>query len=317
MQFITPVFSKLEISLVTNVDVALPKNRFVRGFGSFASASGRCLSGSYFVYADAFGKWRKRRAEGLASITFRVNTSNNILGETVVKTALRALVVCGCSVLVASCGGGSNSDSGVVQQLNPDDARLYVACGNTPNYAQELGSFRMIRWKQFPVTVAIDLTSAPNVNVGDNRQAYIKEIQAGALKWTAAGNGIGAVNFIDSADADIVIRFTNGLSNGVLGQTLWNGPRPYILKGTSINLSVQAFSIYVGLGSAFFLETLRQVVAHEMGHALFTTAHSTQASDMMAFGHTQETLSQRDINTIRESYCSSGIRPATPGTATQ
>jgi predicted Zn-dependent protease len=224
-----------------------------------------------------------------------------------VRAGSRAFVVCGCAFLIASCGDRSDDS-----QQSKSDVPLYANCGNTPNYAAELGSFRMLRWKQFPLTATIDLTSAPSVGVGENRQVYTRAIQEGASKW-AIGNGIGAVAFVNSADADIVIRFVDTLSIGTLGEVTWNGPRPYILKGTTINLSIRAFSIFLSEGTPSLESRLRQVMTHEMGHALFSGAHSGDRNDVMG-GGLSETLSQRDINTIRESYCSSGVRPATPGT---
>lgn len=47
-----------------------------------------------------------------------------------------------------------------------------------------------------------------------------------------------------------------------------------------------------------------QVLRHEMGHALGLTTHSSQPGDVMA-NFDSPTLSQRDINTIREAYCRS------------
>jgi hypothetical protein len=240
---------------------------------------------------------------------FEVENKLISLGVSVANLSITVLVLSGCAVLLSSCGSASSDNN------NPDNAILYASCGNTPNYAAELGSFRMHRWKQFPLSVAIDLTAAPKVSEGTNRQVYTRAIQAGVLKWNV-GNGIGTVNFVTSADPDILIRFTDTLPVGTLGFTDKQGPRPYILKGTVISLSVQAFSTFL-LGPAGtgrdFETNLRLVTAHEMGHALFAGAHPTGVSNSI-MGLLQENVTQLDINTIRESYCSSGIRPATPGT---
>lgn len=226
--------------------------------------------------------------------------------------SLRVLVLSGCAVLFSSCGGGGDDGK------NPDNAILYSSCGNSPNYAAELGSYRMLRWKQFPLTVAIDLTYAPRVSEGNNRQVYTSLIQAAASSWNVGG-GIGAVSFVTSADADIFIKFNN-LSNGLAGLTTYKVSRPYI-SGVTIDLSVFFFDFFLAQGGAGpgseFQQQLRGITAHEMGHALFAAAHPTGVfNSLMGGSQLRGFPAELDINTIRESYCSSGIRPATPGTVT-
>lgn len=227
--------------------------------------------------------------------------------------SLRALVLSGCAVFIASCGGGGDGDK---NNNNPDNAILYSNCGNSPNYAAELGSFRMLRWKQFPLTVAIDLTNAPRVSEGNNRQVYTSLIQAAASSWDVGG-GIGAVSFVTSGNADIVIRFNN-IAPGLGGITNYQVMRPYI-SGVTIDLSVYFIETYLARGGAGpgseFQQQLRGITAHEMGHALFAGAHPTRVLNSLMGGSPLQGFPQQlDINTIRESYCSSGIRPATPGT---
>lgn len=209
---------------------------------------------------------------------------------------------------LTGCGGGGQDQ----------DVTNYSSCGNLPSYAGELGR-NLRRWRSFPVTVKIDLGSAPRVAEGNNRDKYMSNIKLGAQAWRVAGDGrIGDVVFVDSDDADIIIKFGTTPSAATLGETLSRRDNAsYFVKGTVITLSILGFDRFISnnswstiFGSPSFDYTLYQIVAHEMGHALFASGHSSQAEDIMCEGFRPLTpgapfLSMRDINTVREAYCRS------------
>lgn len=201
--------------------------------------------------------------------------------------------------MAASCGGGGDaSDSSVVK---------YASCGNTPNYGNDPG-MKLLRWKKpFPLNVYVDLSLAPELSNGNNRDIYARAIRNGLSAWTV-GNGIGTINYVSSlADADISLKFGTTRSVGEIALTHYirdgNYPNSYITKGTDILIDVRGIGI-LAISSAGVLDetTVMQVVRHEMGHALFSAAHSGQRGDVMA-NFDSPTLSARDINSIREAYC--------------
>lgn len=208
------------------------------------------------------------------------------------------LVVISFVLALSACGGGGDDGK------SNSDVGIYASCGNVPNYSADIG---LIRWKTFPVTVNIDLSLAPSLNIGNNREIYTRAIKAGSEKW-AVGNGIGALlfTFVDgAANADILIKFGNIGVLGELGRATWardgNFANSYITRGTSILFDIKSFGNLTTPAGVIDETTVRQVAAHEMGHALFSNGHSKQPGDVMA--GLAENLSQRDVNTIREAYC--------------
>lgn len=203
------------------------------------------------------------------------------------------------AALLSSCGGGDE------RPAEDSDVVIYGSCGNTPHYLSAVGG---TRWKKFPITVGIDLTSAPRANQGNNAAIYLRAIQAGASGW-GVGNGIGVVNFVAGRDADIAIYFDSSLPEGRFGEAIaWPASlSKYQKKGVIIRLNTNVF--FNLSQTVVFEESVRQTVLHEIGHALFSfpnnDGHSPSNGDRMGAGvsNSGDSLSQRDINTIREAYC--------------
>ncbi len=205
-------------------------------------------------------------------------------------------LIAGAAAL-AACGGGAEKESSANA-----DVVIYGACGNTPNY---FSSIRHTRWARFPLTIGIDLTNAPRLNEGRNAEIYLRAIQAGARGW-AIGGGIGEVGFVLGREADIVIEFSTALPPNVLGQAFTWPLGQYQRKGVIVALNWQSFSNLAT--TVVFESAVRQVVLHEIGHALFAVGgnggHSPFPDDVMSVGGNEYDLPRpRDINTIREAYC--------------
>ena len=167
--------------------------------------------------------------------------------------------------LLSSCGGGGGDGASA-------DATIYGTCGNTPNYLSELGDYS--RWRKFPIKVGLDLTNAPGFSDPNVAAIYLRALQSGANAWSTAGNGIGAFTFVTGREADIIIEFDLALgTSGQLGLTFarWDSSL-YLTGPTRVYLSAAYFSsVLANAPRANFESRLKEIVQHEMGHALFTS----------------------------------------------
>lgn len=199
---------------------------------------------------------------------------------------------------LASCGGGSDDD----------DAVNYGMCGNSPNYMQSRTA--NTRWKKFPVTVAIDLSAAPGASTQEINAIYQRGIRAGGSRWAGSGQGaLGEVTYVSGANADIVVRFGTTTGPTVAGDATVKYKNNGYIESATITLSNRIFSTYLQAPQTLE-EEVREVMQHEMGHALFMIGHSPFGTDVMSeSGGTNGGQianpgpTQRDINTIREVYC--------------
>lgn len=227
--------------------------------------------------------------------------------ETPVATSLgRTFFLTGLIVAIG-CG-----DSGT----GPDGSAtvIYGACGLQPNYVSSVQFAG--RFRQFPVTVYIDLgTAAP-----DLQGTYLIALQQGFRSWQLeAGDEIAGVDFVASQDnAQVVAKFIAEIPNGPIALA---SSRPIeLVSGGIIARTVIEFStrnLGIGLETRFrigalsqadFVDAVAGLTAHEFGHSMGIQTHPSQNADFLmgAIGfeaHTGPT--PEDLNTLRHNYCRS------------
>jgi len=116
---------------------------------------------------------------------------------------------------------------------------------------------------------------------------------------TATHNRIYFTQVDSEANADIVVHWRKNFSDGILGIS------PLQTVGdTIVQSDVNLATYYPDSNAPIPSEDLKAIAVHEMGHAIGLRGHSPNPDDIMFFSKTrpQNTLSQRDINTIGMLY---------------
>jgi tetratricopeptide (TPR) repeat protein len=118
--------------------------------------------------------------------------------------------------------------------------------------------------------------------------------------WQGATHG--KVSFIQTyteSNADIIVKWHKNFSDGILGVSPLETVGDTIVR-SDVNLAVY----YPDSSMPIPMEDLKAVAVHEMGHAIGIRGHSPYPDDIMFYSKTrsQNTLSQRDINTIGMLY---------------
>jgi hypothetical protein len=212
-----------------------------------------------------------------------------------------ALALTTLALLLPGCQDDEGGDSPTEPSAN--NAAVYAACGNQPNYA---GSVTLLRWRSFPLLVFLDVESAPRSHEPAFRQAFERGMRTGAEAWAVAGGGIGTVSYVSSAAAaDITVRFVPGLGS-LLGRVTHTGNDGRYITRALVELDGNGFLNLTNGGPSFVERATAATTGHEMGHALFAAGHSPFAGDLLgppAGNFPAVRATERDINTIREAYC--------------
>ncbi len=196
---------------------------------------------------------------------------------------MKRWLVFGWSVVIvlglARCVPGGGTSTGSQQIVCSLDAFV-------PNYAREVQ--KLLRWEQFPVSVYFE------------RDAHYSPVwQTIALQgfdqWIEVFNPhIRYVVVDDPAQAQITVRFNPANADGRVDFEYY--PSSGVLTKAEMTIGVRGNNT----------TDIRSVAAHEFGHALGISGHSTDPADMMYPTYVSNVplqLTQRDINTLKTAYC--------------
>lgn len=181
--------------------------------------------------------------------------------------------------LVRCVPGGAGTSSGSQQIVCSLDAFV-------PNYAREVD--KLLRWERFPVRVYFE-----------HDEHYSPTWQTIALQgfdqWIEVFSPqIRYVVVDDPAQAQITVRFNPADANGRVDFEYY--PSSGLLSRAEMTIGVKGNNT----------TNIRSVAAHEFGHALGISGHSTDPADMMYPTYVSNVplrLTQRDINTLKTAYC--------------
>ena len=125
---------------------------------------------------------------------------------------------------------------------------------------------------------------------------YLSVVRDAFDTWVQAGIPVRFTFVIDSASADVHVRFTSSFANGISGKTIWSRDAAYWLVSSDIQLAVS----HPG-GGFVTPPQMRAIALHEVGH-LLGLDHAESSEDIMSARVRVRELSESDRATVRLLY---------------
>lgn len=125
---------------------------------------------------------------------------------------------------------------------------------------------------------------------------YLPVVRDAFDTWVQAGIPVRFTFVIDSASADVHVRFTSAFANGISGKTIWSRDAAYWLVSSDIQLAVQLPG-----GGVVTPPQMRAIALHEVGH-LLGLDHAESSDDIMSARVRVRELSETDRATVRLLY---------------
>jgi hypothetical protein len=179
-----------------------------------------------------------------------------------------------------------------------DDINHRMGMGAAGTYIFEMleGHNSVVRWPVRP-TEPIRVWVAASSQLEDWTSKNAGAARDGFKRWTAAGIPV-RINFVmDSASAEIRVRWVEKLDEKVVGITRRRIDSDYWLTGADITLGLHEAG-----GAALNVDALRAIATHEAGHAL-GLEHSPNWLDIMSWNFDRQIEpSPADLMTLRLLY---------------
>ncbi len=182
--------------------------------------------------------------------------------------------------------------------ISADEMRRRLAPGISGTYMHAL-----LRSRDSALTRWPDRTTRPlRVFVRDGEAIegwtpdYLPVVRDAFDTWVQAGIPVRFTFVIDSASADVHVRFTSTFANGISGKTTWSRDAAYWLVSSDIQLAVS----HPG-GGYVTPPQMRAIALHEVGH-LLGLDHAESSDDIMSARVRVRELSETDRATVRLLY---------------
>lgn len=125
---------------------------------------------------------------------------------------------------------------------------------------------------------------------------YLPVVRDAFDRWVRVGIPVRFTFVTDSATADVHVRFTSALANGISGKTLWSRDAGHWLVSSDIQLAL----LHPG-GGFVTPPQMRAIAMHEVGH-LLGLDHADAADAIMSARVRVRELSDADRATVRLLY---------------
>ena len=185
------------------------------------------------------------------------------------------------------------ADAGTVREM-----RRRILDGASGTYVEELLVARdsaLARWPvrlTRPLRVWVDEAT----NVEGWTFDFVPAVRDAFDTWSASGIPVRFDFVLDSASADVHVRFVDRFANGISGKTIWSRDAGWWLVAGDIQLAL-------GHPSGGFVSPpqMRAIALHEVGH-LLGLDHASAIDNIMAARVRVRELSDADRATVRLLY---------------
>jgi hypothetical protein len=182
--------------------------------------------------------------------------------------------------------------------ISPDDTRRRLALGISGTYMNAL-----LRSRDSALTRWPDRTTRPlRVFIRDGEDIagwtadYLPVVRDAFDSWVQVGIPVRFTFVVDSASADVHVRFISAFTNGISGKTIWSRDAGHWLVSSDIQLAVS----HPG-GGFVTPPQMRAIALHEVGH-LLGLDHAESSDDIMSARVRVRDLSESDRATVRLLY---------------
>jgi hypothetical protein len=176
--------------------------------------------------------------------------------------------------------------------------RRRIAEGADGTYIDELLLARdsaLARWPDRltrPLRVWVDEAT----NVDGWTFEFVPAVRDAFDTWSAAGIPVRFDFVLDSASADVHVRFIERFDNGISGKTIWSRDAAWWLVSSDIQLALAHPS-----GGTVSPPQMRAIALHEVGH-LLGLDHASTVDNIMSARVRMRDLSDADRATVRLLY---------------
>ncbi len=183
-------------------------------------------------------------------------------------------------------------------EMEPAEMRRRIADGAAGTYIDELVTARdsaLIRWpdrRTRPLRVWI----AEDEQMPGWNPDFVIAVRDAFETWTLTGIPVHFIYVVDSATADVHVRFTERFANGISGKTVWSRDSAWWLVSSNITLGLA----HPG-GGTVSPPQMRAIALHEVGH-LLGLDHSAAPDHIMSARIRVRDLTEPDRATIKLLY---------------
>lgn len=170
--------------------------------------------------------------------------------------------------------------------------------GEDGTYINELIASRdsaLVRWPD-RVTRPLRIWVAEDEQLSAWNSDYVPAVRDAFDTWAQTGIPVRFSYVIDSASADVHVKFVDRFANGISGKTVWSRDSAWWLVSSDIQLGLAHPS-----GGTVTPPQMRAIALHEVGH-LLGLDHAHAADNIMSARIRVRELTDEDRATIRLLY---------------